>query len=198
MYYALNNLENSPRFGCYFGMLRMLYFISFFLFSPCLSYCSPFSNKFHAPLNDGPRIVSLLIEHYSHQDFKRISEYFNGGREHHGHKCIVRDDPSKRDGLYFVVNFDRPLNALPKEVSVNVYILLKQELMYEKFSFTLPNKRPHFVAETHLGITSKKIDRASICAWRVDLVGPHGEKIATRESYMWPKIYQPENAEPTE
>lgn len=171
-------------------MLRVLkIFVSFFLF-PCLAHCSPYSNKFPVHVEEKAiKIVNIEVEKFSEHDFKRIREYFNGGHEYQGQKCIVRDNPNNRGGLYFIVNFNKPLNLLPKNVSVNMYLMIGKALEYEKFSFALPNKRPSFSSEVHLGVTSKKVDPSEVNAWKIELVGPDGAPIATDKSYMWPNGY---------
>jgi hypothetical protein len=123
----------------------------------------------------------------SHSDFSRIREYFNGGKEYKGRRCIVRDNENTRKGLYFIVNFNKPLNKLPTNLTLNVHMMIGQSMAPEKFEFKLPDRRPNFSAEVYCGITSKRIDTGKINAWKVELV--NGERIvtATSKSYAWPK-----------
>lgn len=168
-------------------MFRVVSLVLFSLVSSGLTYCSPFSNTFSVPVTNDIKIVDITPQKFSVRDFKRIKEYFNGGREYYGHKCIVRDDPANRGGLYFIVNFNKPLTELPSNIKVNIYLIFKEKLEAEKFSFKLPNKRPSFTAEAYLGITSRNLSKSDINAWKIELIGANGDQLALYKSYMWPK-----------
>jgi hypothetical protein len=99
----------------------------------------------------------------------------------------MRDNESVRAGLYFVVNFDRPLNKLPKDLSVNIHLMLGRSLTPEKFEFRLPNVRQELVAEVYCGITSKKVIGLKVNAYKIEVLSDNGEVIANYKSHMWPK-----------
>lgn len=170
--------------------MRSLFCLACFLLVPKLAHCSPYDNKKFLPINNEVKIVNIFVKNHVRDDFKRIKEYFNRGNEYQGRRCIVRDDESIREGLYFVINFNKPLNKLPQDLSVNIYLMIGRSLNYEKYTFNLPNKRPSFVTDVYLGITSKQIDGSKINAWKVELVDSFSEEIITSfKNYMWPKIY---------
>lgn len=170
-------------------MFRSFFFVLLALCSQQLVHCSPHNNKISHSLHSGAddaKIVNVNIEHHEHGDFVRIGEYFNGGKECKGQRCIVRDNENVRTGLYFVVNFDRPLNKLPSDLTMNITLLEGHSLVPEKFKFKLPNKRKIFTAEVYCGITSKKIDASKIKTWKIELIDEKGDIIATLKNYMWP------------
>lgn len=170
-------------------MFRMLFSLIFYCIVPCVLQCSPYNNKIHKQTTNSIKIVNVIVEHYSHEDFQRIAEYFNGGHEHYGHRCIVRTDPDVRTGEYFIVNFSKPLVDLPNDLTVNIYLMIGKSLNYEKYSFQLPNKRPNFVSDVYLGITSKCIDLAKVNAWKIEVINTQGEIITLHKSFMWPSEY---------
>jgi hypothetical protein len=134
------------------------------------------------------KIVNVNVERHAQEDFVRIGEYFNGGRECGGRRCIVRDDGNVRAGLYFVINFNRPLKNLPSDLSLNIYTMIGNSHIPEKFEFALPNRRKSFTAEIYCGITSGRIGDARINAWKVELVdNGSGKIISDCRNYMWPK-----------
>jgi hypothetical protein len=96
----------------------------------------------------------------------------------------MRDDESVRAGLYFMVNFDRPLDELPKDLRVNIYLILGRSLTPEKVEFELPNVRQKFVAEVYCGITSKKIVGPKINAYKIEVLSDSGEIGASYTSHM--------------
>jgi hypothetical protein len=173
-------------------MFRSLFLILLVECCQQLVHCLPHNNKIlhhsiPSPAGSGISIVNVNVERHKHDDFTRIAEYFNGGTEHKGRRCIVRDDESVRAGLYFVVNFDRPLTKLPRNLRVNIYLMLGRSLTPEKFEFELPNVRQEFVAEVYCGITSKKIVGLKINAYKIEVLSDSGEIIASYRSHMWPK-----------
>jgi hypothetical protein len=185
----VKTLKNFSPLECWFAMLRSLPFILPLLWCQQLAHCLPRNNKiFRHSVPADICIVDVNVERHEHADFARIGEYFNGGTEYKGQRCIVRDDENVRAGLYFVVNFDRPLDRLPKDLSVNVYLMLGRSLAPEKFEFKLPNKRQKLVSEVYCGITSKHTNGLKkINAWKVEATDGSGNAIASHKSYMWPK-----------
>ncbi|MDR0595226.1 MAG: hypothetical protein LBF94_00795 [Puniceicoccales bacterium] len=170
-------------------MFRSFFFVLLALCCQQLVHCSPFNNKISHPLHgevNDTKIVNVNIEYHEHGDFVRIGEYFNGGKEYKGQRCIVRDNENVRTGLYFVVNFDRPLNKLPSDLTVNITLLEGHSLVPEKFEFKLPNKRKIFTAEVYCGITSRKIDVSKIKTWKIELIDGKGDIVTALKNYMWP------------
>jgi hypothetical protein len=160
------------------------------IFFQQLAHCSPYNNKIlrHSVYKvDNVRIVNVNVERYEHDDFIRIWECFNGGVEHKGRRCIVRDDENIRAGLYFVVNFNRPLKKLPSGLTINIYALMRRSFVPEKFEFKVPNERKRFTAEVYCGITSKHIDNLKINAWKIELIGSDGNIISNLRNHMWPR-----------
>ncbi len=170
-------------------MFKLTQCLIIYLISPCLLYCSPVGNKISRSVDNKIKIVNVVVNNYLHKDFERIVEYFNGGHEYCGNKCIVRDDSVNRGGLYFVVNFNKPLVILPQDIVVNIYLMIGKALEYEKYTFNLPNKRPNFVSEVYLGITSKQINKSDINAWKIELLDDNNNQIVVYKSYMWPQGY---------
>lgn len=173
-------------------MFRSLFFVLLVVCCQQLVHCLPHNNKIlhhssPSPTGSGISIVNVSVERHEHNDFARMAEYFNGGTEHRGRRCIVRDDENVRAGLYFVVNFNKPLDKLPKDLRVDIYLILGRSLTPEKFEFELPNVRQEFVAEVYCGITSKKIVGLKINAYKIEVLNDSGKIIASYGSHMWPK-----------
>jgi hypothetical protein len=171
-------------------MFRSLFFVLSLLLCYQLAWSSPHGNKIlHGSRcrSSALSIASVCIKKHGHDDFVRIGEYFNGGVEYRGNRCIVRDDENARAGTYFIVNFNVPLDKLPPDLTVNIYVLAGRALVPEKFEFKLPNERKSFVAEVYCGVTSKRVDLRKINAWKIEVVGRDGDILLSHRSYMWPK-----------
>ncbi|MDR3274371.1 MAG: hypothetical protein LBS87_03530 [Puniceicoccales bacterium] len=173
-------------------MFRPLFFVLPLIFFQQLAHCSPYNNKIlhHSvyKVDDNDiKIVNVNIERHEHGDFVRIWEYFNGGTEYKGRRCIVRNDENIRAGLYFAINFNKSLKKLPNGLTINIYALIGRSFVPEKFEFKLPNERKKFTAEVYCGITSKRIDDLKINAWKIELIDSDGNIISNLRSHVWPR-----------
>jgi hypothetical protein len=144
-------------------------------------------NAGHGNGESNVTIANVSIVKYSHDDFVRIGEYFNGGVECKGRRCIVRDDERSRAGVYFIVGFSKPLNRLPKDLTIVIHAMVGCSLEPERFEFNLPNTRKSFTAEVYCGITSGRVNVGRMNAWKVELIDRDGNILANYGSHMWPK-----------
>ncbi len=117
--------------------------------------------------------------------FMRISEYFNG-RVNMGGRIILRTHAETRAGYYFLVRVktDRALVSGAKFV---VQLILPSGPMPKTFVF--PTDIPAHGKVYELGLTG--IDwpgkKTYPVAWKLDLLGPDGQLLATQQSFLWSK-----------
>ena len=119
--------------------------------------------------------------------FKRISEYFTG-RENSGGTLIRRTQPDQRSGYYFLVRVENAGVSLP--VKLEVELILPNTIPARIHTFSAELKSGKNVV--NLGLTGA--DWPSVetnpVAWKINLLGPAGEVLATEKSYLWEKPAQ--------
>lgn len=121
---------------------------------------------------------------FDRADFQSISEYFGVG-EQQGDRLILRTDAERRDGLYFVVDLDTPVTALPADAQV-VLDIVNVKAEEQTLRFPLGEQdRP--VKRLLLGLTGDtwSTPGASALAWRVTLLGPEGNVLTEAKSFLW-------------
>ncbi|MDP2136875.1 MAG: hypothetical protein Q8J74_03390 [Candidatus Didemnitutus sp.] len=116
--------------------------------------------------------------------FKRISEYFTGV-ENTGGQIVVRTQPGRRAGYYFLV---RTENAGPA-VEAKVVVEIVPPGPQRSRSFTFPLRLTPGKAVFNLGVTGEDWPdaEADIVAWKLTISSVAGEILATEKSYLWEK-----------
>lgn len=113
--------------------------------------------------------------------FKRISEYFTG-RENTGGQVILRTDPARRAGYYFLVR-TRQSAAVDAEVRLTIFIPGRAEPRVLAFPVQLPAR----TAVINLGLTGADWPdpKASPVAWHLEILDPAGKVLDAEKSYLW-------------
>lgn len=129
-------------------------------------------------------IKNVSPRFFDRADFQSISEFFGAG-EQQGDRLILRTDSERRDGLYFVVDLDTPVSALPEGCRV-VLDIVNVEAETVSLSFEL-GAQDRSLKRLLLGLTgdSWSTPGASALAWRVTLLGPEGEALTEAKSFLW-------------
>jgi len=116
--------------------------------------------------------------------FKRISEYFTG-RENTGGETVLRTQPAERGGYYFLVRTDNDRAPFAGTLAIRVIVPDSPDARLFKFAVDVPAGN----AVYNLGLTGtdwpdRKVDAV---AWKLEVLGPGGEVLATQTSYLWEK-----------
>jgi len=132
--------------------------------------------------------INNVVWYYKPEEtFKRILEYFDG-EERTGRKIILRTQDEPRRGLYFIVRISEFVEDLPPGCAFAVDLIRPDQREASTTVFPLPEERtPH--SEIWLGFTGKSEppDESPPVAWRIRLLGPDGETVASRHSFLWEK-----------
>jgi hypothetical protein len=117
--------------------------------------------------------------------YMRISEYFNG-RVNMGGRIILRTHAEARAGFYYLVRVKTDL-ALVSGVKFVVQVIFPSSPVAKMFIF--PTDIPAHGKVYELGLTG--IDwpgkKTYPVAWKLDLLGPDGQLLATQQSFLWSK-----------
>jgi hypothetical protein len=98
---------------------------------------------------------------------------------------IVRSEPLERAGVYFVVRFDRRLDALPASAEVHIAYLQPGSSQVLRETFALPADRKR-TRTLWLGVTGNAPFEAPIpIAWKIDVRDAQGVVLERYRSYLW-------------
>lgn len=130
-------------------------------------------------------IVRVLPDYQPVGSFVRISEYFSG-KENTGGATIVRTQPARRDGYYFLV---RVKTTAPIEVAwieAQVITPTAPEPRTDSFAVSLPKVGSQVIK---LGLTGTDwpSPKAIPVAWKLRLLAADGKELATEQSFLWSK-----------
>lgn len=120
------------------------------------------------------------------KDFKRISEFFTD-EENTGSDVVVRSDPSKRDGLYLVVNLECGA-VVPAGSIAELRYMHPKRAGEQTQRWTLPEFRAAPQRELRLGLTGtdwESLAGKKPSAWKLTVVSPAGETLVLRNSFLW-------------
>jgi hypothetical protein len=143
-------------------------------------------------------ISTVCAAHAAELTFKRVwpewhdSESFQSYYEDHtGHELtgkwiVLRSQPGKRGGLYFLTRVENPGPELTGGTFV-VRVITLESVETKTFSFpaTVPVGSKLF--EIGLTGTDWTAPREQPVAWEVELDGADGRVIARKKSYLWEK-----------
>lgn len=167
------------------SIMRKLFFI-FCMF--CIIVPLQARHNQHIVRNNGThrlKIKYVTIKRMSDGNFKTLPELFSDRKKHERMRCVVRDNDSNRNGLYFIVGVNKCVGALPEGCSIKISMI--GSLKDDKQIYTLSpiECRPSYVSEIFCGITSLRIHEKDIVAWKVEILDIEGNVIASKKSYMW-------------
>ena len=130
-----------------------------------------------------PSFVRVWPAWYGADEFKRISEYFDG-RENTGGRVIRRTHPDLREGYYFVVRVKNPGPALAGTV-FRLQVVTPSSA--DPRTFTFPADVPAGSQLYDLGLTGADWAGEKIrpVAWKMELVAPDGRVVDARQSFLW-------------
>lgn len=166
------------------GNLVLKFILCFACMSTCyVADCSHAFPKTHK-VERSFKIKNVLIKQYSNVDWQRISEFFLN-KENTGRRCVLRTDPSKRTGTYFVVTTSKPITLLPQGSKIKIEIIKDNSFKPTTFEFQIPDERPSFTSELYCGITNENIKPNRIMCWKISIIDQNGACLMSRESYMW-------------
>lgn len=133
------------------------------------------------------RIIRVFTGWREASSFKRISEYFTG-RENTGGEVVLRTQPAARGGYYFLVRTDNDGPA--RDVRFRLEVVTPGATQPHQFEF--PAHLPAGNQVYQLGLTGADWPASTVSpmAWKLELVDPAGQPIATEKSYLWEKPAQ--------
>ncbi|QYM79396.1 hypothetical protein K0B96_01900 [Horticoccus luteus] len=118
--------------------------------------------------------------------FTRISEYFTG-HEPHTRETVLRTKPDYRGGFYFLTRIRQSDGATTVPATFRLQVIMPTSPEPKTFSF--PAEIPPGSHVFNLGLTGSDWPdiKARPVAWKLELVGPGDQILATRQSYLWSK-----------
>jgi len=154
----------------------------------CVVSCVDLSHEFAHNQEVPGRIWKITTVDWKwkvENDFKGMYEVVTG-HEYQCHKAIARTDSSKRDGLYFIVDLNRGLSALPKDACVTIEYITSESALINTQRFVINSRS--LSSELYLGLTGSakpSSDKAEIVAWHILLHDASGNLLAQKESFAW-------------
>jgi hypothetical protein len=106
------------------------------------------------------------------------------GRELAGKWTVIRTQPGKRGGLYFVTRIENV--GLPIE-GANIVLHVVAPDSPDARTFTFPAEVPNGGRLFELGLTGAdwKGEHVQPVAWAIELHGPDGALLARKTSFLW-------------
>jgi len=144
-----------------------------------------------AALGADLKIIRVMPSYRTADSFMRISEYFNG-REDTGGATLLRTQPARRDGYYFLV---RVKTTAPIEIAwieTQVVTPASPEPRTDSFAVSLP--AGSHVIQLGLTGTDWPSPKAVPVAWKLRLLSSEGKELASEQSYLWSKPPGPAKA----
>lgn len=130
------------------------------------------------------KIVRIMPDYQPADAFVRISEYFNG-KENTGGATILRTQPARRDGYYFLI---RVKAAKPMEVAwVETQVITPTSPTPRVDSFAVSLVPGSQVIKLGLTGTDWPEPKAVPVAWKLRILSADGKEMATEQSFLWSK-----------
>lgn len=122
---------------------------------------------------------------FGREEFTSIGEYFTGD-EHLGGRTILRTEPSRREGYYFVIDLGEPVASLPQGAVVVLRILPAASGQLEELRLPLAGV-PRRGERLLVGLTEAAWAQSEspLLAWRVSIEDPVGVELAAEASFLW-------------
>jgi len=116
--------------------------------------------------------------------FKRIAEYFDG-REHTHGQIVLRTQPGRREGYYFLVRTANP--GAPRPVKITLEVMAPGESKTRSYAFDTDLGSNETVL--NLGLTGADWPdaKANPVAWKLTVLSADNQPLATEKSYLWEK-----------
>ncbi len=121
----------------------------------------------------------------SAESFERISEYFTGV-ENTGSEVVVRSQPARRDGYYFLVRVSNHGAAQPAAKLV-LSIIKPDAPQVRVYTFPAPLAAGDTVFNLGLTGADWPDPKARPVAWKLEAVATDGAVLAVHKSFLWEK-----------
>ena len=130
------------------------------------------------------KIVRVMPDYHPADDFVRISEYFNG-KENTGGATVLRTQPTRRDGYYFLVRIKTTSPIEVAWIEAQVITPTNPEPRTDSFAVSIPAGSQ--VIKLGLTGTDWSDSKAVPVAWKLRFLAADGKELATEQSYLWSK-----------
>lgn len=129
--------------------------------------------------------VRVWTDWRSAESFERISEYFTG-QENTGSEVVIRSQPARRDGYYFLARVRNHGSAQP--AAKLVLSIIKPDAPQVRV-YTFPAALAAGDTVFHLGLTGLDWPgpKARPVAWKLEAVATDGTLLAVHKSFLWEK-----------
>jgi hypothetical protein len=122
----------------------------------------------------------------SEHNFRTLTEWLTGRRSSDS-RYIIRSDERRRDGLYWVLRFSKPLALrIPCRFIVLKYVR-SGSLEVREWRGELEDMGCAWVCEIYLGMTDDLSLRCpeDVAAWYLELQDEKGTVIEKKQSFLW-------------
>lgn len=117
--------------------------------------------------------------------FLRLREFITG-KESFGNTTLLRTNPENRNGFYYTVRLaDHERGSIPAgEIHLQVIPPDGVKPVVYRFPFAGTEDRE---VRLEIGLTGRDWTHGKTLplAWKLDFVGPQGQVLASRESFLW-------------
>jgi hypothetical protein len=128
----------------------------------------------------------VVMCYKSENDFRTLTEWWTGRRTDDG-RCVLRSEEGRREGLYWVLRFSKPLSLLKFCRFVVLRYIPSGALDLREWRGELKDMEHAWVCEIYLGMTGDLSLRCleDVAAWYLELQNEEGEVIEKKQSFLW-------------
>jgi hypothetical protein len=119
------------------------------------------------------------------ESFERISEYLTG-QENTGGETILRSQPGRREGFYFLARLKNAGDAIAG-ATVELSVITPASATPRTLKFTADLPAGQHVFECGLTGADWPDAKAHPVAWKIVVRTPGGAELASRQSFLWSK-----------
>jgi hypothetical protein len=119
------------------------------------------------------------------ESFDRISEYLTG-QENTGGETVLRSQPARRDGFYFLVRLKNASAAIAG-ASVELRVITPASATPRALNFKADLPAGQHVFECGLTGADWPDTNAHPVAWQIAIRAPGGAELASMQSFLWSK-----------
>jgi len=122
------------------------------------------------------------------ESFERIAEYFGRGERTSGRETVLRTQPERRAGYYFLVRI-KSATAVPG-ATLQLSVIRPDAPDPKVYRFPTTTALPTKEAVYQLGLTGSdwpEGEKANPVAWKIAILNQEGRVLAEHKSFLWEK-----------
>ena len=132
----------------------------------------------------GISIEEVVYRNYSTAELTTLGEYISGN-EYYGGRTYARTDMAKKDGLYFIVDFDERISTFPSDSIVVLEFYRASDGELVTLNFPVAQMKGAMKKALYIGLTDEASKGIKVLAWHMTLTDAAGAVLAEKHSFLW-------------